>query len=87
MKKRTLGSSGLEVSEIGLGCMGLSFGFGAAVDSSEGIKLIRSAYRAASVASCPCENEWRDGKGTDRNDHAPGVLYRLAKGNVRDQRC
>lgn len=44
MKKRTLGSSGLEVSEIGLGCMGLSFGFGAAVDSSEGIKLIRSAF-------------------------------------------
>ena len=43
MKKRTLGNSGLEVSAIGLGCMGLSFGYGPAVDEQQGISLIRSA--------------------------------------------
>ncbi len=43
MKTRTLGNSNLEVSALGLGCMGLSFGYGPAVDSREGIALIRSA--------------------------------------------
>jgi aryl-alcohol dehydrogenase-like predicted oxidoreductase len=43
MQKRTLGSSGLEVSALGLGCMGLSHGFGPATDKQEGITLIRSA--------------------------------------------
>jgi aryl-alcohol dehydrogenase-like predicted oxidoreductase len=43
MKKRKLGKSNLEVSAIGLGCMGLSFGFGPAVDKKEGILLIRAA--------------------------------------------
>jgi aryl-alcohol dehydrogenase-like predicted oxidoreductase len=43
MKKRKLGNSGLEVSAIGLGCMGLSFGYGPAVDKQHGISLIRSA--------------------------------------------
>src|SRR5689334_3206241 len=43
MKKRTLGKSGLEVSAIGLGCMGLSFGFGAPTEKSEAVKLIRAA--------------------------------------------
>lgn len=43
MKKRKLGKSGLEVSEIGLGCMGLSFGLGPAVDKQQGIALIRAA--------------------------------------------
>lgn len=42
MKKRTLGSSGLEVSEIGLGCMGLSFGLGPATEKQEAIRLIRA---------------------------------------------
>jgi aryl-alcohol dehydrogenase-like predicted oxidoreductase len=41
--KRILGSSGLEVSAIGLGCMGLSHGFGPAVDQQDGINLIRAA--------------------------------------------
>ena len=44
MKKRTLGKSGLEVSEIGLGCMGLSSGYGPATDKQQAIALIRSAF-------------------------------------------
>jgi aryl-alcohol dehydrogenase-like predicted oxidoreductase len=43
MKKRELGNSGLEVSAIGLGCMGMSFGLGPAKDKREMISLIRSA--------------------------------------------
>jgi len=43
MQKRTLGKSNLELSAIGLGCMGLSFGLGPAVDRKEGISLIRAA--------------------------------------------
>src|SRR4051794_33624946 len=43
MQKRTLGSSGLEVSPLGLGCMGLSFGYGPAVNKQHGVSLIRSA--------------------------------------------
>src|SRR6187200_58668 len=43
MQKRTLGSSGLDVSALGLGCMGLSFGYGPAVEKEEGIRVIRSA--------------------------------------------
>jgi aryl-alcohol dehydrogenase-like predicted oxidoreductase len=44
MQKRKLGKSNLEVSAIGLGCMGLSFGLGPAVDKKDGIALIRAAY-------------------------------------------
>jgi aryl-alcohol dehydrogenase-like predicted oxidoreductase len=44
MQKRELGNSGLEVSALGLGCMGLSFGYGPATDKQQGIKLIREAY-------------------------------------------
>jgi aryl-alcohol dehydrogenase-like predicted oxidoreductase len=43
MEKRKLGKSNLEVSAIGLGCMGLSFGYGPAVDKQQGISLIRAA--------------------------------------------
>ena len=43
MQKRTLGKSGLEVSALGLGCMGLSFGLGPATEKGEAIKLIRAA--------------------------------------------
>jgi len=43
MEKRKLGNSGLEVSAIGLGCMGLSYGYGPATDRSEAISLIRAA--------------------------------------------
>lgn len=44
MKKRLLGNSGLEVSALGLGCMGLSFGYGPATEKNEAIKLIRAAF-------------------------------------------
>jgi aryl-alcohol dehydrogenase-like predicted oxidoreductase len=43
MQKRTLGKSGLEVSALGLGCMGLSFGLGPATDRQSAIALIRAA--------------------------------------------
>jgi aryl-alcohol dehydrogenase-like predicted oxidoreductase len=46
MQKRKLGKSGLEVSALGLGCMGLSFGYGPATEKEEGIKLIRTAYES-----------------------------------------
>ena len=44
MQTRSLGRSGLTVSAIGLGCMGLSYGYGPATDRQEAIQLIRSAY-------------------------------------------
>jgi aryl-alcohol dehydrogenase-like predicted oxidoreductase len=43
MQKRKLGNSNLEVSALGLGCMGLSFGFGPPVEKQQGISLIRAA--------------------------------------------
>src|SRR6201998_3572336 len=43
MKNPTIGKSGLEVSALGLGCMGLSFGLGPATEKSEAIQLIRAA--------------------------------------------
>jgi aryl-alcohol dehydrogenase-like predicted oxidoreductase len=43
MQKRKLGMCNLEVSAIGLGCMGLSYGYGPATDRQDAIKLIRSA--------------------------------------------
>jgi aryl-alcohol dehydrogenase-like predicted oxidoreductase len=43
MQKRKLGKSNLEVSALGLGCMGLSFGYGPAVDEQQGVALIRAA--------------------------------------------
>ncbi|QDE40887.1 aldo/keto reductase [Luteibacter pinisoli] len=44
MQTRTLGTSGLEVSAIGFGCMGLNFGYGTVTPEAEAIALIRSAY-------------------------------------------
>jgi len=44
MRKRILGNSGLEVSALGLGCMGLSFGYGPAADKADAIRLIRTAF-------------------------------------------
>jgi aryl-alcohol dehydrogenase-like predicted oxidoreductase len=44
MHKRILGNSGLEVSALGLGCMGLSFGYGPATDKQQAISVIRTAF-------------------------------------------
>src|SRR3954453_22248234 len=44
MEKRVLGESDLEVSALGFGCMGLSYGYGPATDKEEAIKLIRTAF-------------------------------------------
>ena len=46
MQKRTLGNSGLEVSALGLGCMGLSYGYGPATEKEQAIKLIRTAFES-----------------------------------------
>ncbi|MDB4999328.1 MAG: aldo/keto reductase [Mucilaginibacter sp.] len=43
MQKRKLGNSGLEVSALGLGCMGMSFGYGPATDTQDAIKLLHAA--------------------------------------------
>ena len=42
MQKRALGKSGLEVSALGFGCMGISFGYGPAASRDDGIAIIRA---------------------------------------------
>jgi aryl-alcohol dehydrogenase-like predicted oxidoreductase len=44
MERRTLGKSGVEVSAIGFGCMGLNFGYGHALEKQDAVNLIRAAY-------------------------------------------
>ncbi len=44
MQKRTLGKSGLEVSALGFGCMGISSGYGPAISREDGIAIIRAAF-------------------------------------------
>jgi hypothetical protein len=51
MQKRNLGKSGLEVSALGFGCMGLNYLYGQANEKSESIVLIRAAVSAASRSS------------------------------------
>ena len=63
MKKRELGKSGLEVSALGLGCMGLSFGYGPVTERKDAIQLIRKAFELGvsffdtAEAYGPLENE------------------------------
>ncbi len=63
MEKRKLGNSGLEVSALGLGCMGLSYGYGPATDKQQAIQLIRLAFEKgvtffdSAEAYGPFENE------------------------------
>ena len=51
MQKRKLGKSNLEVSALGLGCMGMSFAYGPAPDKQEMISLIRAAVERGSHSS------------------------------------
>jgi aryl-alcohol dehydrogenase-like predicted oxidoreductase len=46
MQKRTLGTSGLEVSALGFGCMGISSGYGPAASRQDGVAIIRAAVDA-----------------------------------------
>src|SRR5262250_2165321 len=55
MKKRKIGKSNLEVSALGLGCMGLRFGYGPAVAQQEGISLIRAAVERGVTFFDPAE--------------------------------
>jgi aryl-alcohol dehydrogenase-like predicted oxidoreductase len=63
MQKRQLGRIGPQVSALGFGCMGLSYGYGAAVEKEHGIKVIRAAYERGvtlfdtAEAYGPFENE------------------------------
>jgi aryl-alcohol dehydrogenase-like predicted oxidoreductase len=63
MQKRILGNSGLSVSALGLGCMGLSFGYGSATNKADGVRLIRKAFELGinffdtAEAYGPYENE------------------------------
>ncbi len=63
MQQRTLGKSGLRVSAIGFGCMGISFGYGPAITREEGIAIIRAAVDSGvtffdtAEAYGPCVNE------------------------------
>lgn len=76
MKYRKLGNSGLEVSSLGLGCMGLSFGLGVAPEKQTSIALIRGAFEAGITFFDTAEA------------YGPGVNEELlgeALGPVRDQ--
>jgi aryl-alcohol dehydrogenase-like predicted oxidoreductase len=69
MKKRRLGKSGLEVSALGLGCMGMSFGYGPAADKKEMILLIRKAVDCSNTGYHKAESPGREPRsccyGTD----------------------
>ena len=69
MQKRVLGQ-GLEVSAIGYGCMGLSYGYGPGVEKQEAIRMIRASrtpgkarWSARPIASRSCSENHRVGLG------------------------
>ena len=58
MQKRTLGKSGLEVSALGFGCMGISSGYGPATSREDGIAIIRAAFDGGVTSSTPPKSTW-----------------------------
>ncbi|OCX52523.1 aldehyde oxidase [Mucilaginibacter sp. PPCGB 2223] len=91
MEKRKLGNSGLEVSAIGLGCMGLTFAYGPATEHGEAIKLIRTAYERGitffdtAEAYGPFENEKLLGEALApfRDEVVIATKFGFEKGNAR----
>src|SRR5581483_5631066 len=91
MQRRTLGKSGLEVSAIGLGCMGLSFGLGPATETPEAIKLLRTAYESGitffdtAEAYGPFKNEELLGEAlAPMRDHVTiATKFGFKEGNAR----
>lgn len=90
MTKRALGKSGLEVSTLGLGCMGLSFGYGIKTDKKEAIALIRKAYELGvtlfdtAEAYGPFENEELLGEALDpfRNEVKIATKFGFREGKT-----
>ena len=89
MQKRKLGKSNLEVSALGLGCMGLSFGYGPATEKPQAIALIRSAFEQGvtffDTAECygPFTNEELVGEALSpfREDVAIATKFGFEDGN------
>jgi aryl-alcohol dehydrogenase-like predicted oxidoreductase len=92
MRKRKLGNGGLEVSAIGLGCMGLSFGYGPATDKTAAIELIRRAFELgvtffdSAEAYGPFTNEEFLGEALApfRNQVVIATKFGLSGGEVAD---
>jgi len=80
MQKRKLGNSGLEVSAIGLGCMGMSSGYGPAHDRQEMISLLRSAVELGVTFFDTAE-----AYGPFANEELVGEALGAALGPIRDQ--
>jgi aryl-alcohol dehydrogenase-like predicted oxidoreductase len=91
MQKRSLGKSGLEVSAIGLGCMGLSFGLGPATEKSEAVKLLHVAVESGitffdtAEAYGPFKNEELLGEGLApfRDQVVIATKFGFKDGNAR----
>ena len=90
MQTRTLGASGLEVSALGLGCMGLSFGYGPATDKQDAIRLIRTAVEGGvtffdtAEAYGPFDNEELLGEALEpfRNDVVIATKFGFKEGKT-----
>lgn len=90
MQKRILGKSGLEVSTLGLGCMGLSFGYGNSVTKEDAVRLIRSAFERGvtffdtAEAYGPFENEELLGEALEpfRNDVVIATKFGFREGKT-----
>ena len=77
MHKRKLGRSNLEVSAIGFGCMGLSFGYGPPIEKPEGITLIRAADPSLTGSGVAIAQSEADFGGTD---HYQYIASEVSKG-------